>query len=434
MFCPICCDECEEAGITCSYCQFETCYNCCGTYILSKITEPCCMKCTKTWSREFVMSQYDGKWVRKTFLPHMGKVLMEQEKLLLPDAQHEASLVSKIKSLSAEVSNLPTNDKIIRKYKNKPELEDILNDKRETRIKLSKQIDELKKQSILYGNNIKEVTKKVNKTYIFKCPFENCRGFVSLEYECGTCCKKICDKCHLEMEDNHKCKKEDIKTASMILKETKPCPKCMTLIFKASGCNQMFCTQCQTTFDWVSGKIDNGMVHNPHFYEYLAAGGGMDVNLNVDNMACGDFSNPYVFSAAIRTSDYKEYVYLLGMHRSAQHVRHEVLPRYQENKIKDNIDLRVSFLRNEFDEDVWAMKLINRDKKRMKIKAIRDLLVMVTTVMDDFIRHAAFKTTTYKKILEQYDHLKKYYDDRLEEIICVHGGRASSDLLIFEVV
>ena len=49
------------------------------------------------------------------------------------------------------------------------------------------------------------------------------------------------------------------------MKDSKPCPNCYIPIFKLSGCNQMFCTNCHVVFDWISLKIDKGPVHNQHF-------------------------------------------------------------------------------------------------------------------------------------------------------------------------
>lgn len=432
--CAICCDSLGDNPIVCSYCAFESCETCMGRYITGHFKEPSCMSCNKIWSREFVMEKADRKWVRGTFLPHMGRVLLEQEKGLLPDAQSEAVVVSEIRKLSVQVKMLPTNDKLEKKFRSQPvELEARLEEKRATRNNLLAEIAELKEHSRLYSQTDMESAASTSKgvSYIFKCPHSSCRGFVSTDYKCGTCHGEVCKHCHVALDgaSKHKCKKEDKQTAAMVLNETKPCPKCMTLIYKSSGCNQMFCTQCHTAFDWVTGEIERGIIHNPHYYQLLAD--NQIQAQNVELVACGEIPNVYMFQTHLRRlfkNNYDHDRLLLGMYRLSQHVRHAVLPNYQIDRVKDNFDLRVSYLLDEIDEDTWAMKLMNREKKRMKIIACRDLLQMVMTVMEDLVRQVCFGSMSGMAIVRQYERLTSYYSDALDRITRVHGGSIPRDM------
>jgi hypothetical protein len=126
------------------------------------------------------------------------------------------------------------------------------------------------------------------------CPAEACRGFLSVGGICGICDMKICLCCHeivgkkgeaveqmgeLEFrigERVHCCDPASVETAKLLQKETRPCPKCKALIFKTDGCDQMWCTQCQTPFSWRTGKVEEGRVHNPHYYEWLRRTQGPD--------------------------------------------------------------------------------------------------------------------------------------------------------------
>ena len=63
------------------------------------------------------------------------------------------------------------------------------------------------------------------------------------------------------------CDKEAVETMKMLNKDTKPCPSCGTMIHKVSGCNQMWCPSCKNAFDWRSGRIERGVIHNPHYYQ-----------------------------------------------------------------------------------------------------------------------------------------------------------------------
>jgi len=383
------------------------------------------------------MEHFDKSWVRSAFLPHMGRLLLEQEEGLLPDTQEEAALVAKIQQLSAHIQSLPTNKKLERVYKSQPlELERVLEQKRSERKQLMEYVVELKSKSLFFAKDINskiQGAKKKTVTYLFKCPHEECRGFVSDKYQCGTCACKVCCTCHVELNGDakHKCKKEDKATAMMVMRETKPCPKCKTLIFKASGCNQMFCTQCHVAFDWESGQIDTGVIHNPHYYELLSKG---QIQRNLENVACGAMPDPLMYLSFIRrkTKDMVEERELLNILRTVTHVRETVMRQYELNRVKDNFDLRVMFLLNEFDESTWAMKLMNREKKRMKIKSIRDLLTMVVAVMEDFVRQIVYESNaSAKKLIKQYREIRTYYDGQLSKIQEIHGGSIRSDLEIF---
>ena len=432
--CSICCEFMGEDEVECPYCHFGCCSECIGKYLLGGFKEPSCMSCSKAWSREFVMENMEKKWVLHEFLPHIGKVVREQEKLLLPDAQEEASLLNKIKSLQVEIQSLPTNERLMKKFKSKPdELEIKLKEKREIKNKLSQEVSELKAKSILHGYE-PDVGKKEKadvKTYVFRCPHDKCRGFVSLDFVCGTCEGRVCEKCHVALSDDidrHMCKKEDIKSAEVVMSETKPCPKCMTLIFKSSGCNQMFCTQCHTTFDWVTGKVENGVIHNPHFYEYVSKIKNLDVNMEA--VACGEIPNPYQFVIIVRNIgvNVEEEQILFKIYRLVQHVSAVLAPKYRVDKIKDNFDLRVGFLRGEFDEDTWAIKLMNRDKKRMKAKAFQDLIQMCVVLLEDLLRKFMYKTLSANNVSKEFKSLCNYYGEALEKIQIVHGGSIPDDL------
>lgn len=91
---------------------------------------------------------------------------------------------------------------------------------------------------------------------IIYCPYfivENehkifCKGKVDTKtWKCLECNKPVCPKCYSIYKLNHKC---NIETFDM----TK-CPKCHILIHRSGGCNDMKCTNCNTSFNIKTNEI-----------------------------------------------------------------------------------------------------------------------------------------------------------------------------------
>lgn len=415
MACPICCDDTDL--LCCSYCGFGSCYACVARFILGQMKEPCCMGCNKVWSREFVMQEFDASWVRNKFLPHIGVLIREQERTLLPCFQDEASNVLKIRALVSELQELPSNEKLMKKYKKDPGL---IERYRQQKSSIKEQISSLKKLTVTYGGM--EAPRAEKRAYVMKCPSE-CRGYLDDKYVCGVCSARVCESCSAVLgSGTHRCKKEDVLSAQALKAETKPCPKCMVPIFKAGGCSQVWCTQCHTAFDWATGKVEVGMIHNPHYYEWLAANNGA---MEVDEVACGEMPNPTQYYSRISKSP--KHRELMELYRMVYHVEQVVLRFYDNNRIRDNFDLRIQYLVGDFDDDVWATKLMNREKKRMKSRALRELLEMVVTVMKDLVRQVMFEQAC-ENVASSYGQLKNYFEEMKDKIIDVHRGKVPDNL------
>jgi len=90
-------------------------------------------------------------------------------------------------------------------------------------------------------------------------------------YTCDSCKAKICSICIEEAEPGHTCNKDMLETIKHIHATCETCPKCHSIIEKESGgCDQMFCTKCNTTFSWTTRRIltKDEVRHNPHFYDW----------------------------------------------------------------------------------------------------------------------------------------------------------------------
>ena len=110
-------------------------------------------------------------------------------------------------------------------------------------------------------------------------------------YTCDSCKIQVCALCIEERKPNHECDKEVLETLKHIHATCETCPKCQAVIEKESGgCDQMFCTKCNTTFSWTTRRIlTKGEIrHNPHFYEWQRQQEGASRN-PLDNPCEGHF-------------------------------------------------------------------------------------------------------------------------------------------------
>ncbi len=226
--CNICCEKYNKsnrAKVCCGYCDFDACRNCCQTYILGENTAKCMnVSCGKEWTRKFMREKFTGVFVDNKYRKHLQDILYDQEKALMPATQ-------------------PLVQEKLRKDRVKRELKEI-----DEKIQTLKR----RKQRLMYGlpdedeelANAMEaslsIDSKKKSVFVRKCPAEDCRGFLSSQWKCGICEKWTCPDCHELKGDKrdceHTCDPNNVETAKLLNNDSKPCPKCQSLIFKIDGC------------------------------------------------------------------------------------------------------------------------------------------------------------------------------------------------------
>ena len=122
-----------------------------------------------------------------------------------------------------------------------------------------------------FDDNYQAPLQEQRKKFIMACPAEDCRGFLSSAWKCGTCDVYVCPECRVvkgaRNDEEHKCDEDAVATARLIAAETKNCPQCAIAIYKIDGCDQMWCVECHTPFSWRTGEKVVGTIHNPHYYQ-----------------------------------------------------------------------------------------------------------------------------------------------------------------------
>lgn len=330
----------------CPHCNYSFCRKCIQTYILTiESYSISCMNCKKNWTVDTIDSYITKTFLNNQLKEHREKFLIDRERSLLPATLPEAYRISELKKHHEQLN---VYRKKVREH--------------------SMRIYEL-------NNNIKPIAKTTTVHFTIHCPVENCKGFIeSTKWECGLCKAIVCKKCHeCKNDDRHECNEANVETATLIKKDSKPCPGCSTLIFKISGCNQMWCTQCHTTFLWTTGAIVDGAIHNPHYYEWMRTHGGTP-RRTVGDVQCGGIISLRQLRNILKNSENLEFVY--DSHRIVVAIQTECLPYYRTDNVTNNQDLRVQFLLNEITEDQFRSILQKREKKTLRYSEIYDVLQM----------------------------------------------------------
>jgi hypothetical protein len=373
--CTVCCDTYNKTNhkkVTCPFCNYESCKTCNQTYLLSIIEDPHCMKCKNEFSREFVDSFCTKRFRNVEYKKHREQVLYEREMARMPETQPHAEYKIKMEKLRQEYYLLLDSFYMLRSMRDEAE---VMSHPTETyNISMTKLRSDI--QNIVQEVNTLEVnlTETGIERFTRKCPSEICRGFLDKEWICGLCTKSFCNKCSEEIGIRHVCDEKLVKTMKLINKDTKPCPKCGTMIYKIDGCAQMWCTDCHTAFDWRSGRIETGRVHNPHYFEFKKR------SREHGDIPCG--GRP-TYDELVE-NDANEYI--LDLSYKLSFIDRELIYRYGDIYDDDNLHLRVNYLTNEISDEDFKKELQKRDKYKSKTEEIRNIYEMFSDTCGDLLR------------------------------------------------
>ena len=262
--CAICCETYTKQArkpIECPACDFAACKACVQTYLL-QIKTPKCMKCNVEWDDAFLMKTLGG-FMNTKHRKYTKDLLFDMEKARFPETMPAVENVIQLEKLTVLSIEYDEKMEALRRQ---------MHNLRNEKDAVLSSINDIK-----YGKKKKDSVKK----FIRACPANDCNGFLSTSYKCGVCSKFTCPKCFELIGDkpvqhtDHVCNEDTLKTAEMLRKETKPCPSCSAAIYKISGCDQMWCTQCKVPFSWKTGLKVTGVIHNPHYYQWMKEGGNL---------------------------------------------------------------------------------------------------------------------------------------------------------------
>lgn len=400
MDCNICCVKTTSKRnpiLNCSHCDIQACTNCHKRYICESTHDPQCMNCKTAFTQVFLYENFTKQYMNTTYKESRKNVLFDREKALLPHSQNDVDNVLNHREKEKKLSELK---------------------RKETELKT--QLEQLRIE--IYNTRRQETKMKNEKKYTHKCVSENCRGFLDDNYYCSLCECTICKKCNEVKGEDHECLQENIETMNLLKKDSKPCPGCGILITKIVGCSQMWCTNCHTTFNFNTGIKVNGVIHNPHYYEFLR--NNRNIERNPQDIPCGGLPYAYVFLHKLNSVnlDTNTKNTLIKIHRNISHIINWELPRVPTNINNHNINrnLRVKYLLNELGEEDFKNTIYKNERSKIVDKEFGEIITMLThtssELLEGYIRQIDNENICPTETLSMLENLRNYANTNFAKI------------------
>ena len=420
--CFVCCEKFNlstRGKVECSNpeCNFLACKTCTRQYLLNNVNDIHCMNCKQAWDQTFVVLHLNRNWYNDIYQIHRNELLFEREQSRFPETMPDVEKYHKIAEINREKTLISNQI-----------------------ISLRDKIDELYRQNSSCDRKIRLIkTGKEDierQKFIMPCQKSDCKGFLSTAYKCGVCKEYCCPQCFAVLgeskDETHECKDSDIETAKLIKSTTRPCPNCGERINKISGCDQMWCPTCKTAFSWKDGTIQNGTIHNPHYFQYMRDRNNGNIPRQPGDNPCADniqYLNQIVQCLDIKLyrgrhfslqssnttlpqqhyrrrhdiitknnngldtqkNRYIEYHHqisiLQSLFRLFRHIEHVELRELQDqlNRLNDTTEERVKFIVNVSSKDTFVNNISTIDKQRKKATDFIYIYDLIRTVGTDIL-------------------------------------------------
>lgn len=315
------------------------CKSCYKRYLLINAINPICMICKCNWSLALIQELLGNDFLTK-----------------IREQRREVSLKREYALVDNEKVNIPA-------IKLKMDKKTELRDNKKQRAEYHREWKRLLNEGRTIEHEMRLLDGKITKKYslIFKCP-QDCDGVVNPDTEsCTKCNIDVCMDCgkKIPYKRVHECKTEDIDSMNLLKLGSKNCPKCSTVIFKADGCDQMFCTVCYTAFNWDTLKIVDGPIHNPHYFE-LVNNGVISARTGARN---GDITF-YDLRGSFGIKYPPEYDKLLGMLIQNSNIENEDhIQRINQGYYQKMKKLRERFLLENISETAFNNAIVRLENK-----------------------------------------------------------------------
>jgi len=391
--CDICClkhNKTTHKEVRCPHCALSSCRACTQTYLLSTREDPHCMGCKTAWTREVLDGVCTAKFRDGAYRTHRENVLFEREQQFLPEAQVEAQFQMEQQRRRDEINRQRevffelfyarglefgtiTHGQMQREHPDVFELYTVL-------VNMEIAYEEIRRE-----NARQEHSAAAAKSFIRKCPTDQCPGFLDEQRHCGLCDSAFCRDCNERLlggdDDEHTCDPGVVETMRLLDRDTKPCVKCGTMIQKLDGCSQMWCPQCHTAFDWRTGQIAQGRLHNPHYLDFKRQG-GVVMGREHGDIPCGGAPTLAELQDVAECEDLYEHFF--NRHEFERDIDWRWNPdNHWENNRRF---IRVQLMLGKMSEKQFKADLYNRERRKEKRREVRDIMQTFIDTSGDQLR------------------------------------------------
>jgi hypothetical protein len=370
--CTVCCEDLtigkKNKVVTCEQCDYSTCNHCQKQY-----AQPYCMNCKSLFTKSQILSLLGLSFVKNVIHKNKINELIETETILI--------------SSTSELIKWE-----------KDELE-------------SKRL--FRRGMVLENHN--PIRPVIGNDPVRNCTTSSCSGILKHNYTtditaCILCNKEHCIKCIEPKEDDHICDKQILANLQDIKDNTKPCPRCVTNIYKTMGCSHMHCTKCNVHFDWITGNILASST-NVHYRQNGQDGTRLPNENNgtcIDHILTDSEHVPIDVLLPI-IPDHNKLLLQKLLYDDACKIRKHSIKEYNNNQInsvfrKRNDDLRIKYINKTISEKVWGRHLFNNNQLlELKLECAKILEVYIESInkiQSDIFNKVCTSDSAISQILE----------------------------------
>lgn len=413
--CPIGCETYTATNprIECPYCNADACLKCQKAYLLGASLDPHCMGCRRAWTPDVVASLFPEAFRKGELRKKVIQLLAEREKAYFPEAMETAIRNDLARRLNESLSK---KRKIVLKIKRHMKLSDKLTHELVDEYnRVCGETEDLEKEQTHLRHGQPHEVVRIRTTTVRPCPVHGCEGYLSTAWKCASCNIHVCSKCEEPKgREEHACNPDTVATVELKRKDTKPCPKCGVCVSKTSGCDQMWCINCKTPFSWRTLQVESGLIHNPHYFEWLHRTGADVARTLPDNM-CDDgwvWQSPRVLFGQHYKPTNQDVTTASNILRCMQEINHNNHNNNYAYNPQLYRELREKRIMGRITDKEWCTRLSALETVRKRKQTLHQIDIAMQAAASDLIRRLHARLSTWTETLEQLNALRNITNEQ----------------------